>query len=386
VSGTITIEQLERMQEAGPRYPDRVVLVADHFSPAKDIISAQSIRLLRQFGRQFGIEHYYDAGNGGIEHTLLPEIGMIGPGGIVFGADSHTCTAGAFNASGMGFGSTDLAAAMALGELWVKVPESMRIDIVGSPRPYVTGKDIILSLIAAIGSDGASNLSIEFGGSGLCHLNVDERMAVANMAVEAGAETCVFEADEQVHAFAAAHGWRARAAVAPDPDAHYQSSRVIDLDTLEPLVAVPPSPANGTVLSKLIGTKVDQVYIGNCSNGTLTDLRQAASVLRGRKVSRDVRVIIVPATNAIYREAAAEGLLEVFASAGAAVSLPTCGACFGGHMGVLAEGETAIATTNRNFKGRMGHPNSRVYLSNAWVAAAAAVNGEIVDPSMLAVI
>ena len=386
VSGTITIEQLERMQEAGPRYPDRVVLVADHFSPAKDIISAQSIRLLRQFGRQFGIEHYYDAGNGGIEHTLLPEIGMIGPGGIVFGADSHTCTAGAFNASGMGFGSTDLAAAMALGELWVKVPESMRIDIVGSPRPYVTGKDIILSLIAAIGSDGASNLSIEFGGPGLCHLNVDERMAVANMAVEAGAETCVFEADEQVHAFAAAHGWRARAAVAPDPDAHYQSSRVIDLDTLEPLVAVPPSPANGTVLSKLIGTKVDQVYIGNCSNGTLTDLRQAASVLRGRKVSRDVRVIIVPATNAIYREAAAEGLLEVFASAGAAVSLPTCGACFGGHMGVLAEGETAIATTNRNFKGRMGHPNSRVYLSNAWVAAAAAVNGEIVDPSMLAVI
>ncbi len=386
VSGTITIEQLERMQEAGPRYPDRVVLVADHFSPAKDIISAQSIRLLRQFGRQFGIEHYYDAGNGGIEHTLLPEIGMIGPGGIVFGADSHTCTAGAFNASGMGFGSTDLAAAMALGELWVKVPESMRIDIVGSPRPYVTGKDIILSLIAAIGSDGASNLSIEFGGPGLCHLNVDERMAVANMAVEAGAETCVFEADEQVHAFAAAHGWRARAAVAPDPDAHYQSSRVIDLDTLEPLVAVPPSPANGTVLSKLIGTKVDQVYIGNCSNGTLTDLRQAASVLRGRKVSRDVRVIIVPATNAIYRDAAAEGLLEVFASAGAAVSLPTCGACFGGHMGVLAEGETAIATTNRNFKGRMGHPNSRVYLSNAWVAAAAAVNGEIVDPSMLAVI
>jgi 3-isopropylmalate/(R)-2-methylmalate dehydratase large subunit len=342
--------------------------------------------LLRQFGRQFGIEHYYDAGNGGIEHTLLPEIGMIGPGGIVFGADSHTCTAGAFNASGMGFGSTDLAAAMALGELWVKVPASMRIDIVGSPRPYVTGKDIILSLIAAIGSDGAANLSIEFGGPGLCHLNVDERMAVANMAVEAGAETCVFEADEQVHAFAAAHGWRARSAVAPDPDAHYQSSRVIDLDALEPLVAVPPSPANGTVLSKLVGTKVDQVYIGNCSNGTLTDLRQAASILRGRKVSRDVRVIIVPATNAIYREAAAEGLLEVFASAGAAVSLPTCGACFGGHMGVLAEGETAIATTNRNFKGRMGHPNSRVYLSNAWVAAAAAVSGEIVDPSMLAVI
>lgn len=386
VSGTITIEQLECMQVPGPRYPERVVLVADHFSPAKDVISAESIRLLRRFGRQFGIEHYYDAGNGGIEHTLLPEVGMIGPGGIVFGADSHTCTAGAFNASGMGFGSTDLAAAMALGELWVKVPESMRVEIVGSPRPYVTGKDIILSLIAAIGSDGAANLSIEFGGPGLCHLNVDERMAVANMAVEAGAETCVFEADEQVHAFAAAHGWHQRSAVAPDPDASYRSTRVIDLNTLEPLVAVPPSPANGTVLSKLIGTKVDQVYIGNCSNGTITDLRQAASVLRGRKVSRDVRVVIVPATNAIYRQAAAEGLLEVFAAAGAAVSLPTCGACFGGHMGVLAEGETAIATTNRNFKGRMGHPDSRVYLANAWVAATAALNGEIADPSMLAVI
>ena len=386
VRGTITIEQLECMQVPGPRYPERVVLVADHFSPAKDVISAESIRLLRRFGRQFGIEHYYDAGNGGIEHTLLPEVGMIGPGGIVFGADSHTCTAGAFNASGMGFGSTDLAAAMALGELWVKVPESMRVEIVGSPRPYVTGKDIILSLIAAIGSDGAANLSIEFGGPGLCHLNVDERMAVANMAVEAGAETCVFEADEQVHAFAAAHGWHQRSAVAPDPDASYRSTRVIDLNTLEPLVAVPPSPANGTVLSKLIGTKVDQVYIGNCSNGTITDLRQAASVLRGRKVSRDVRVVIVPATNAIYRQAAAEGLLEVFAAAGAAVSLPTCGACFGGHMGVLAEGETAIATTNRNFKGRMGHPDSRVYLANAWVAATAALNGEIADPSMLAVI
>ena len=386
VSGTITIEQLERMQVPGPRYPERVVLVADHFSPAKDVISAESIRLLRRFGRQYGIEHYYDAGNGGIEHTLLPEIGMIGPGGIVFGADSHTCTAGAFNASGMGFGSTDLAAAMALGELWVKVPESMRVEIVGSPRPYVTGKDIILSLIAAIGSDGAANLSIEFGGPGLCHLNVDERMAVANMAVEAGAETCVFESDEQVHAFAAAHGWQQRSAVAPDPDASYRSTRVIDLNTLEPLVAVPPSPANGTVLSKLIGTKVDQVYIGNCSNGTITDLRQAASVLRGRKVSREVRVVIVPATNAIYRQAAAEGLLEVFAAAGAAVSLPTCGACFGGHMGVLAEGETAIATTNRNFKGRMGHPDSRVYLANAWVAAVAALKGEIADPSMLAVI
>jgi 3-isopropylmalate/(R)-2-methylmalate dehydratase large subunit len=386
VSGTITIEQLERMEVPGPRYPERVVLVADHFSPAKDVISAESIRLLRRFGRQFGIEHYYDAGNGGIEHTLLPEIGMIGPGGIVFGADSHTCTAGAFNASGMGFGSTDLAAAMALGELWVKVPESMRVEIVGSPRPYVTGKDIILSLIAAIGSDGAANLSIEFGGPGLCHLNVDERMAVANMAVEAGAETCVFEADEQVHAFAAEHGWQQRSAVAPDPDASYRSTRVIDLNTLEPLVAVPPSPANGTVLSKLIGTKVDQVYIGNCSNGTITDLRQAASVLRGRKVSREVRVVIVPATNAIYRQAAAEGLLEVFAAAGAAVSLPTCGACFGGYMGVLAEGETAIATTNRNFKGRMGHPDSRVYLANAWVAATAALKGEIADPSMLAVI
>ena len=383
ISGTITIEQMERMGATGPADPDRVVLVADHFSPAKDIVSAQSIRLMREYGRKQKIVHYYDSGNGGIEHAVLPERGLIGPGGLVFGADSHTCTAGALNASGMGFGSTDLAAAIALGELWVRVPHSIRVEITGKPRPFVTGKDIILSLIAAIGSDGAMNAALEFGGPGLRHLNIDERMAVANMAVEAGADTCVFECDEQTLAYAHEKGWTRCEPVAPDPDANYLAVREIALGDFGPTVAVPPSPANGTPVSDVVGTRVDQVYIGNCSNGTMTDLRQAASILRGRQVDPQVRLIIVPATNAIYQQAAREGLLDVFATAGASVSLPTCGACFGGHMGVLAAGETAVATTNRNFKGRMGHPDSRVYLANAWVAAAAAVAGEIVDPATL---
>jgi 3-isopropylmalate/(R)-2-methylmalate dehydratase large subunit len=380
VSGPITVEQLKRMGASGPHDPSKVVLVADHFAPAKDITSSESIHLLRNFGRDEGIRHYYDSGNGGIEHAVLPEIGMVGPGGLVFGADSHTCTAGALNASGMGFGSSDLAAALALGELWVKVPSAIRIDLEGTPAPYVTGKDIILSIIAAIGSDGALNASLEFGGPGLAHINVDERMAAANMAVEAGADTCVMECDEQVETYIAQNGWNARQPVAPDADAVYLERRTIRLDQLEPLVAVPPSPANGMPLSKVVGTHVDQVYIGNCSNGTLTDLRQAASILRGRKVNPEVRVIVVPATNAIYRQAAREGLLEVLATAGATISPPTCGACFGGHMGILAAGETAIATTNRNFSGRMGHAESKVYLANAWVAAAAALTGKIIDP------
>ena len=242
---------------------------------------------------------------------------------------------------------------------------------------------MILSLIAAIGSDGAMNAAIEFGGPGLRHLNIDERMAVANMAVEAGADTCVFECDEQTLAYAREKGWARREPVAPDADARYLARREIALDDFGPTVAVPPSPANGTPVRDVAGTRVDQVYIGNCSNGTMTDMRQAASILRGRRVDPQVRLIIVPATNAIYQQAAREGLLDVFATAGASVSLPTCGACFGGHMGVLAAGETAVATTNRNFRGRMGHPDSRVYLANAWVAAAAAVAGAIVDPASL---
>lgn len=380
ISGPFAFAPFRTMGAARVFDPDRVVLVADHFSPAKDVPSAEAIRMLRDFGVEQGIPHYYDSGNGGIEHAVLAEIGKVYPGALVFGADSHTCTAGALNAAGIGFGSTDLAAALALGELWMRVPDAIRVDLEGAAAPFVTGKDVILELIRRIGSDGALHAALEFVGSGLRGLNVDERFAVANMAVEAGAETCVMAADEHVLAYAAAHGAPSRQAVVADADAIYRARERIDLTALEPIVAAPPSPANGTAVSALKGTRVDQVYIGNCANGTLTDLRQAASILRGRRVARGVRLIVVPATHAIYRAALREGLLDVIAEAGASISVSTCGACFGGHMGILAKGETAVATTNRNFRGRMGDPEARVFLANAWVAAAAAVAGEIVHP------
>ncbi len=383
-SGSITVVQLEKMGVRQIFDPEIVVLVADHFSPPKDVTSAESIRFLKDFGSKYGIKKFYESGRTGIEHALLPELGKVGPGGLIFGADSHTCTAGALNAAGVGFGSTDLAAVLATGELWVTVPPTIRVDIEGTPGEFVTGKDIILSLIAKIGSDGATNAALEFGGAGLTNLNVDERLAIANMAVEAGAETCVFECDERVLQYISQTGWNAQRPVAPDVDAVYSARLVLDLDRLEPLIALPPSPANGSPLSKVIGTRVDQVYIGNCSNGTITDMRQAAQILTGQTVAPNVRLIVVPATSAVYRQAAKEGLLEIFATAGAAVSLPTCGACFGGHMGILAAGEVAVSTTNRNFRGRMGHPDSRIYLANAWVAAASAVAGCIVDPATIA--
>jgi len=382
-SGSITINQLAEMGIAKVHDPARVVLVADHFSPSKDTSTAKANRHLREFGRTQGVKHNYDSLRGGIEHALLPEIGMVGPGGIVFGSDSHTCTAGAFNASGMGFGSTDLAAALALGELWVKIPPAIRIDLEGAPTGFVTGKDIILGIIAQLGSDGALNASLEFGGPGLQHLELDERTAIANMAVEAGAETCIFECDSKVINYIKQSGWRQQEPVHPDDDAVYLFRKTVRLDRLKPIIAKPPSPANGVPLDSIGDVRVQQVYIGNCANGTITDLRQAASLLKKHKVHPHVRLIVVPSTNAIYRQAAQEGLLEVFAEAGAGVSMPTCGACFGGHMGILAEGETAVATTNRNFHGRMGHTNSQIYLANAWVAAAAAITGKITDPATL---
>ena len=382
-SGSITVEQLKKMGVQNLYDSEKVVLVADHFSPPKDVTSAQSIGLLRNFGKKFGIRNFYESGRYGIEHALLPELGKVGPGGLIFGADSHTCTAGALNACGVGFGSTDLAGVIATGELWVKVPAAIRIELVGKPGRFVTGKDVILSLIAEIGVDGALNAALEFGGPGLVNLNIDERMAIANMAVEAGADTCVFECDEQVLRYISQTGWKVRQAVEPDHDAVYLERRVINLDRLEPLIAAPPSPANGVSVASVAGITVNQVYIGNCANGTITDLRQAAQILKGQSIAPEVRVIVVPATSAIYQQAAREGLLEIFAAAGAGVSLPTCGACFGGHMGILAAGETAISTTNRNFKGRMGHADSKVYLANAWVAAAAAITGTITDPATI---
>jgi 3-isopropylmalate/(R)-2-methylmalate dehydratase large subunit len=380
VSGPRAFAQFDAIGTGRPFDPDRIVLVDDHFAPAKDVESAEALRHTRRFAEAHGIRHHYGPGRGGIEHTLLAEIGMVGHGDIVFGADSHTCTAGAFNALGIGFGSTDLAGALAAGRLWLRIPASIRVQMTGAPGRHVTGKDVILEVIRRIGSDGGLDASLEFGGPGVAALGMDERMAVANMAVEAGADACVFEGDQRSLDDMAARGMVPRAAVAADAGAAYRQTIAVDLGQLSPLVARPPSPANGTPVGELRGTRVDQVYIGNCSNGTLTDLRQAAEVLRGRKVAPHVRLVVVPATQRIWRAALAEGLLDVLAAAGAAVSTPTCGACFGGHMGILAAGEVAVATTNRNFRGRMGHPESGVFLANAWVAAAAAVAGEIVPP------
>lgn len=383
VSGPLAFEGFEAMGASRPFDPARIVLVADHFAPAPNVAAAGAIRMTRDFARQHGIPHFYEPGTGGIEHTLLAELGMVGHGSVVFGADSHTCTAGAFNALGIGFGSTDLAAALATGQLWMRVPDSIRVELLGQPGPYVGGKDVILEVIRRIGSDGAADASLEFGGPGVAALSVDARMAVANMAVEAGADTCVFEGDALSAARQAETGAHPSPPVGADADARYRGRMVLDLGTLMPMVARPPSPASGVPVGALRGQRVDQVYIGNCANGTITDLRQAAEMLRGRRVAAGVRLIVVPATQRIWRQALAEGLLDILAAAGAAVSTPTCGACFGGHMGILSAGETAIATTNRNYRGRMGDPDSQVFLANAWVAAAAAVAGEIVSPQEL---
>ena len=384
VSGPLAFEQFASMGALHPAHPGQVVLVADHFAPARDTDSATAIGTLRNFARTHGIRHFYEPGRGGIEHTLLDELGLVGHGSIVFGADSHTCTAGAFNALGIGFGSTDLAAALATGQLWLRVPDSIRVTLTGKPGPYVTGKDVILTLLARIGPDGADGAALEFGGPGMAALSIHERMAVANMAVEAGADTCAFEGDATSHAHMTQRGLASRPAVLPDPGATYRQTIAIDLAALVPMVARPPSPAGCVPVTELAGQRVDQVYIGNCANGTMTDLRQATAILRGRTVAPGVRLIVVPATQRIWREALAEGLLDALAKAGAAISTPTCGACFGGHMGILAAGEVAIATTNRNFRGRMGDPDSQVFLASAWVAAAAAVAGRIVPPDTVA--
>lgn len=360
--------------------PERVVLVVDHFAPASDITAATANKAMRQYAAQYGVRHFYEPGHGGIEHALLDELGLVGHGTIVFGADSHTCTAGAFNALGLGFGSTDLAAALATGRLWLRVPESIRIEISGAPGAYVTGKDVILELIRRSGVDGAADATLEFGGPGLASLGMDARMAIANMAVEAGADTCVFEGDAISVEHMVRRGRGDAPPVGADPGARYRACMAIDLATLSPMVAEPPSPGNGRRVEELAGQKVNQVYVGNCANGSITDLRQVADVLRGRTIAPGLRMVVVPATQKIWRQALAEGLLETIAAAGASIAPPTCGACFGGHMGILAAGETAIATTNRNFRGRMGHPNSQVFLANAYVAAAAAVAGHIVPP------
>jgi 3-isopropylmalate/(R)-2-methylmalate dehydratase large subunit len=382
VSGPVAFRQMEKMGARRVFDPSKVVMVADHFVPAKDARSAGLQKRLKDWALDQGVA-YYDQGRGGIEHTLLAEEGWIAPGEVIVGGDSHTCTYGALGAFGSGLGSTDIAAALAHGEFWQPVPATIRVRFDGAKRGFVSGKDLILAVIAELGVAGATNAVLEFTGAGARALSIDERLAVANMAVEAGAETGLFAADDLTRDYLSARVGRAWEALDSDEDAEIVRDVVIDLDTLDPLVAAPHSPGNVVALTDVAGTPVEQVYIGNCANGTITDLRQAADVLRGRSVHPRSRAVIVPATQAIYRQALGEGLLDTFVAAGAMVSTPTCGACFGGGMGVPAAGETAVTTTNRNFKGRMGSPDARVYLANAWVAAAAAVAGELVDPGEL---
>jgi 3-isopropylmalate/(R)-2-methylmalate dehydratase large subunit len=382
VSGPVAFRQMEKIGARRVFDPSRVVMVADHFVPAKDARSAALQKRLKDWARDQGVA-FYDQGRGGIEHMVLAEEGWIAPGEVIVGGDSHTCTYGSLGAFGSGLGSTDIAAALANGEFWQPVPATIRVRFDGAKRGFVSGKDLILAVIAEIGVAGATNAVLEFVGDGARALSIDERMAVANMAVEAGAETGLFAADALTRDYLADRVQRDWEAMESDADAQIAGEVAVDLSALGPLVAAPHSPGNVVALDDAAGTPVEQVYIGNCANGTITDLRQAAAVFRGRRVHERSRAVIVPATQAIYRQALHEGLLDTFAEAGAMVSTPTCGACFGGGMGVPAAGETAVTTTNRNFKGRMGSPDARVYLANAWVAAAAAVAGELVDPGEL---
>ncbi|MGN6867187.1 MAG: 3-isopropylmalate dehydratase large subunit [Solirubrobacteraceae bacterium] len=382
VSGPVAFRALEKMGATDVFDPAKVVMVADHFMPAKDARSAGLQKRLKDWSDAHGVT-FYAQGRGGIEHTLLCEEGWIRPGTIIAGGDSHTCTYGAVGAFGTGLGSTDIAACLAFGEFWQAVPATIRVEFTGEKRRFVTGKDLILAVIGEIGVGGGTNCVLEFVGPGAEALSIDERLAVANMAVEAGAETGLFPADEATAAYLEGRVSREWVAERSDPDASFAREVRVDLDELPPLIALPHLPGNVASVSDVAGTKIDQVYIGNCANGTMTDLRQTASVLRGRTIHPDCRMIVVPATQRIYREALTEGLLDLFVEAGAMVSTPTCGACFGGGMGVIGAGERAIATTNRNFRGRMGSRDAEVHLANAYVAAAAAVAGEIIDPAEL---
>ena len=379
ISGPMAFRTMEQMGVERVFDSAKVVVVADHFVPAKDVRSAQLMKLIADWSHAQGVK-FYEQGRGGIEHQVLAEDGWIVPGSVVAGGDSHTCTHGALGAFGTGLGSTDIAACLAHGQFWQAVPGTIQVELTGSLRRYVSGKDVILAVIEQIGVGGGTNNVLEFVGPGAERLTIDERLAVANMAVEAGSETGIFPADATTAAYLDGRTERPWAAERSDQDAVIASRLELDLDRLPPLVARPWSPGNICPLDDVLGVRVDQVYIGNCSNGTITDLRQAAEVLRGRSVHPGTRAMVVPASQKIYAQAIAEGLVETFVAAGAMVSTPTCGACFGGSNGILAEGETAVATTNRNFRGRMGGEGSGIYLANAWVAAAAAEAGEIVQP------
>lgn len=383
ITGPVAIHEVEKLNKKTVFDKDKIALVPDHFTPNKDIKSAEHCKCVREYAKQHDITNYFEVGEMGIEHALLPEKGLIVAGETCIGADSHTCTYGALGAFSTGVGSTDMGAGMITGKAWFKVPSAIQFVLTGKPKEWVSGKDIILHIIGMIGVDGALYKSMEFVGDGIANLSMDDRFTIANMAIEAGAKNGIFPVDDKTIAYMKEHSDKSYTAYEADADAIYDEVYEIDLSTLEPTVAFPHLPENTKVVGTFGDVVIDQVVIGSCTNGRIDDLRIAAKVLEGRHVKSGIRCIIFPATQAIYLQAIEEGLIQTFIKAGAVVSTPTCGPCLGGHMGVLAAGERAVSTTNRNFVGRMGHVESEVYLASPAVAAASAVTGKISQPSDL---
>ena len=380
ITSPVAINEMKKMNRQTVFDKDKIALVMDHFIPNKDIKSAENCKCCREFACRHEISNYFDVGDMGIEHALLPEKGLVVAGDAVIGADSHTCTYGALGAFSTGVGSTDMAAGMVTGKAWFKVPSAIRFELVRKPSKWVSGKDVILHIIGMIGVDGALYRSMEFTGEGIKNLSMDDRFTICNMAIEAGGKNGIFPVDETALQYMKEHSKREFTVYEADEDAEYDETYVIDLSRLKPTVSFPHLPSNTKTIDQVGEVKIDQAVIGSCTNGRIDDIRAAAEILKGKKVAKGVRCIVIPATQAIYLQAMREGLLEIFIEAGAVVSTPTCGPCLGGYMGILAAGERCISTTNRNFVGRMGHVDSEVYLASPAVAAASAVAGKITAP------
>lgn len=384
ITSPVAIHEMDKMKADTVFHKEKIALVMDHFIPNKDIKSAEHCKCVREFACRHEISNYFDVGEMGIEHALLPEKGLTVAGDVIIGADSHTCTYGALGAFSTGVGSTDMAAGMVTGKAWFKVPSAIRFNLTGKPKKWVSGKDVILHIIGMIGVDGALYKSMEFTGDGIKNLSMDDRFTIANMAIEAGGKNGIFPVDDQTEAYMKEHSMRSYKVYEADEDAVYEAEYTIDLSKLEPTVAFPHLPENTKTMNEISQEIViDQAVIGSCTNGRIEDLRTAAEILKGRKVKKGVRCIIIPATQSVYLQAMEEGLLKIFIEAGAVVSTPTCGPCLGGYMGILAAGERCISTTNRNFVGRMGHVESEIYLASPAVAAASAVMGKIAAPEEL---
>ncbi len=383
VTSPVAINEMNKFGKDSIFDKTRISLVMDHFTPNKDIQSAENCKQVREFAKKHDILHYYDVGNMGIEHALLPEKGIVTCGDCIIGADSHTCTYGALGAFSTGVGSTDMAAGMITGKAWFKVPSAIKVVVTGEKAPFISGKDVILHIIGKIGVDGALYKSLEFTGDGIKNLSMDDRLCISNMAIECGAKNGIFPVDAVTLEYVNGRSLREYKVYEADADAEYDSTITVDLSTLRPTVAFPHLPENTKTIDEVPEIKIDQVVIGSCTNGRMEDMRIAASILKGRKIADGVRVIVIPATQQIYLNCVKEGLAEIFVEAGAIVSTPTCGPCLGGHMGILANGEKAVSTSNRNFVGRMGHTKSEIYLASPAVAAASAVKGYIADPAKI---